>query len=274
MKIERLKEEEMDLGIHGKVALVGGASHGLGYAISERLIAEGADVILVARDENALMDARRRLLVVGEERKIVVVPADLSEAADIQRLVEQVHEAFDHIDILVHNTGGPPPGGLLDHGHDAWDAAYSGLLLSVVRVVRGLLPGMIKRGWGRIILNTSFTVREPAARLVLSNVFRTAVVALAKTLSRDVAPNGITVNCVCPGAFDTRRLRAIFAEQAAASNRSPDDIADEWRQRIPIDRFLRPKELGDLIAFLASDLAGGITGCTVPIEGGMLHGLL
>jgi len=104
-------------------------------------------------------------------------------------------------------------------------------------------------------------------------VFRTGVVALAKTLAREVASDGITVNCVCPGSFDTQRLRSIFDEQAAASNRSRDDISNEWRKRIPLGRFLRPEELGDLVAFLASDLAGGITGGTFPIEGGMLHGL-
>jgi len=263
----------MDLGIRGKTALVGGASRGLGFAVSRRLAEEGAHLVLVARDETALLDARRRLLELGGEQQIVVVPADLSVKEDVDRMLSFVRRECGVVDILVHNTGGPPPGVFLDHDDEAWDAAYAGLLLSVVRVVRGLLPGMIEHGWGRLILNTSFTVREPADRLILSNVFRTGVVALAKTLAREVASDGITVNCVCPGSFDTQRLRSIFDEQAAASNRSRDDISNEWRKRIPLGRFLRPEELGDLVAFLASDLAGGITGGTFPIEGGMLHGL-
>ena len=264
----------MELGIRGKTALVGGASRGLGFAISRRLADEGAHLILVARDEDALLDARRRLLDMSTGRRIVAVPADLSVKEDIEHLLAVVERKCDGVDILVHNTGGPPPGRFLDHDDAAWNAAYAGLLLSVVRVVRGFLPGMIERGWGRVILNTSFTVREPANRLILSNVFRTGVVALAKTLSRDVASNGVTVNCVCPGAFDTERLRSIFEEQAAASDRAFEDVADEWKQRIPIGRFLHPEELGNLVAFLASDLAGGLTGSAFPIEGGMLHGLL
>ncbi len=263
----------MDLGIRGKTALVGGASHGLGFAISRCLAAEGAHVVLVARDETALMDARKRVLDEVRGQRIVAVSADLSVKEDVERMLSFVRRECGVVDILVHNTGGPPPGDFLDHDDAAWDAAYAGLLLSVVRVVRGLLPGMIERGWGRVVLNTSFTVREPADRLILSNVFRTAVVALAKTLSRKVASDGVTVNCVSPGAFDTQRLRSIFDNQAAASNRSRTEIANEWMQRIPIGRFLQPEELGNLVAFLASDLAGGITGSTFPIEGGMLHGL-
>jgi 3-oxoacyl-[acyl-carrier protein] reductase len=132
---------------------------------------------------------------------------------------------------------------------------------------------MQKRGWGRIVINTSFTVKEPAPRLILSNVFRTGVVALAKTLSAEVARDGTTINCVCPGAFDTNRLRSIFEEQAMATNRVPEDIQKEWESRIPIGRILQPEELAALVAYLVSELAGGITGGTFPIEGGMLHGL-
>jgi 3-oxoacyl-[acyl-carrier protein] reductase len=272
-KLECPKEEGMNLGIRGKTALVGGASRGLGFAVSRCLAEEGAHLILVARDEALLMDAKTSLPADERSRHIWAFPGDLGAKEDVERLLAFAQQKCGGVDILVHNTGGPPPGDFLDHDDGVWDAAYAGLLLSVVRVVRGLLPGMIERGWGRVILNTSFTVREPADRLILSNVFRTAVVALAKTLSRDVASDGVTVNCVCPGAFDTERLGSIFDEQAAAANRSRDEIANEWRERIPIGRFLRPEELGDLVAFLASNLAGGITGSTFPIEGGMLHGL-
>jgi len=262
----------MDLGIRGKTALVGGASRGLGFAICERLAAEGANLVMVSRGADEL--ARASVQLTNEyEIQALVCPGDQSRDDDINKILEMALQRFGTIDILVHNTGGPPPGLFLDHKDAAWESAFRGLLLSVVRLCRGVLPGMQTRGWGRIVVNTSFTVREPAPRLILSNVFRTAVVALAKTLSNEVAAGGITVNCVCPGAFDTSRLHAIFKEQALVSGRTTEDIQVEWESQIPIGRILKPKELADLVAFLGSDLAGGITGTSVPIEGGMLHGL-
>lgn len=262
----------MNLGIAGKTALVGGASRGLGLAICQSLAAEGANLVMVARGANALVSAARRI----EEQygtDVASIPADLGSKQDIHRVLEIAADQTDGIDILVHNTGGPPPGGFLDHTDAAWADAFESLLLSVVRLCRGVLPGMKDRGWGRIVINTSFTVMEPAPRLILSNVFRTGVVALAKTLSNEVAADGITVNCVCPGAFNTDRLQAIFEKQASASDRTVEDVRNEWTEMIPIGRTLEPKELADLVAFLVSRLAGGITGSSFPIEGGMLHGL-
>jgi len=262
----------MDLGIQGRVALVGGASKGLGFAISQRLAREGTHLILVSRDERALRSAKEAIAASSDVR-ILAIPVDLSEETHIARVVSQLETTFGGVDILVHNTGGPPPGTFSEHDDAAWDAAFQGLLLSVVRLCRAVLPRMKQKGWGRIVVNTSFTVKEPAPRLILSNVFRTGVVALAKTLSREVAAHGITVNCVCPGAFDTERLRSIFAEQAKATGRTDEDVRQAWKARIPIGRILLPQELADLVAFLVSDLAGGITGSSVPIEGGMLRGL-
>ena len=262
----------MDLGVRGKTALVGGASRGLGFAICERLAAEGANLVMVSRGADELALAGEQL--VNEYGiQVLMCPGDQSREDDINKILEMVLQRFGTIDILVHNTGGPPPGLFLDHKNAAWESAFEGLLMSVVRLCRGVLPGMQKRGWGRIVINTSFTVKEPAPRLILSNVFRTAVVALAKTLSNEVAAGGVTVNCVCPGAFDTSRLHAIFKEQARVSGQTADDIQAEWESRIPLGRILQPEELGNLVAFLVSDLAGGITGTSVPIEGGMLHGL-
>jgi len=262
----------MDLGVRGKTALVGGASRGLGLAICERLAAEGANLVMVSRDIDTLSLASKRI---AKQHGIqaLAVPGNQSNADDITKILETTLQRFGTIDILVHNTGGPPPGLFLDHEDNEWESAFEGLLMSVIRFCRGVLPGMQARGWGRIVINTSFTVREPAPRLILSNVFRTAVVALAKTLSREVAAEGVTVNCVCPGAFDTQRLRSIFDEQAQATGQTPKEVQMSWESRIPVDRILEPKELGDLVAFLVSDIAGAITGASVPIEGGMLHGL-
>ncbi len=262
----------MDLGIQGRTALVGGASRGLGLAVCERLAAEGVNLVMVSRSDDALRAASERLAAAHGVRTLAI-PGDQSRSADIERILQTAAERFDCIDILFHNTGGPPPGRFDEHGDEAWTRAYEGLLLSVIRFCRGVLPDMRQRKWGRIILNTSFTVKEPAPRLILSNVFRTGVVALAKTLSREVAEDGITVNCMCPGAFGTQRLMSIFEEQAKASGRSADDVRAEWKAGIPIGRILDPSELGNLVAFLSSGLADGITGTCLPIEGGMLHGL-
>jgi 3-oxoacyl-[acyl-carrier protein] reductase len=262
----------MELGIRGKTALVGGASRGLGLAICERLAAEGTNLVMVSRGADALTFAGERLAM-KHGIQALAIPGDQSRGEDVERILQRAIDHFGGVDILVHNTGGPSPGSFLDHDDDAWRGAFEALLLSVVRMCRGVLSGMRERGWGRIVINTSFTVKEPAPRLILSNVFRTGVVALAKTLSHEVAGDGITVNCVCPGAFDTERLRSIFEEQALATDRTPAEVQAEWEARIPIGRILKPEELASLVAFLASDLAGGITGGGFPIEGGMLHGL-
>lgn len=262
----------MNLGIRGKTAWVGGASRGLGLAICERLAAEGVNLVMVARGAEALTLASERLAVEHGIR-VLALPGDQSQSDELEKLLQTALQHFGAIDILVHNTGGPPPGLFLDHDDTSWTEAFESLLMSVVRLCRGVLPGMKNSGWGRVVVNTSFTVKEPAPRLILSNVFRTAVVALAKTLSHEVAGDGVTVNCVCPGAFDTQRMTSIIEEQAQVAGQTVQEVRKGWESRIPIGRILDPKELADLVAFLGSELAGGITGTSVPIEGGMLHGL-
>ena len=227
---------------------------------------------MVSRGADALSLASERLEA-QHGIQVLAIPGDQSRGDDVERILHKAIDHFGNIDILVHNTGGPPPGLFIDHDDDVWAQAFEGLLLSAVRMCRGVLPGMQKHGWGRIVVNTSFAAKEPAPRLILSNVFRTGVVALVKTLSREMAGDGVTVNCVCPGAFDTSRLHAIFKEQARVSGQTAEAIQAEWESRIPLGRILQPEELGNLVAFLVSDLAGGITGTSVPIEGGMLHGL-
>jgi len=263
----------MQLGLEGKVAIVGGASRGLGRACAERLAREGVSVVMVSRHAGELDQAAETIASVAEAT-VLPVAADQGSSDGVRRIIDEASCRFGSIDILVNNTGGPPPGLFEAHDDRAWQAAFEGLVLSVVRLCRAVIPGMRSRGWGRIVNNTSFTVKEPADRLVLSNALRAAVVGLSKTLSRELAADGVTVNCVCPGAFDTQRLQKLFLEQADAQGRTPDDVRRAWEAGIPIGRILRPEELADLIAFLASDRAAGITGTSVAIEGGMLHGLL
>lgn len=262
----------MDLGLQGKTAIVGGASRGLGRAIAQTLADEGARVVLCARSPGRLKAAAREIAsTTGGE--VLSIAADLTKGPDIERLVREAQEAFGSIDIVIHNTGGPPAGGFFDHEDEAWQTAFEGLLLSFVRLCRAVVPGMRGKGWGRIVTTTSFTVREPAERLVLSNALRTAVVAASKTLSKEVAGDGITVNCVAQGAFETDRLRSLFKSQAEADSLTVDEVRREWESRIPIGRVSQPDELAALVAFLCSDFAASITGACFPIDGGMTHGL-
>ena len=263
----------MDLALRGKIAIVGGASRGLGYACAKALAGEGADLTICSRNQAAIEAAAERLRqMTGAQIEPLV--CDQRSADDIERLVSRTIERFGRIDILVCNTGGPPAGLFSDHDDAAWQAAFEGLLLSVVRLCRAVLPSMQQNGWGRIVANTSFAVKEPAERLILSNSLRAAVAGLVKTLSREIAKDGITVNCVCPGAFDTERLQSIFESEASASGRTPEDVRKAWESRIPIGRISRPEELGALVAFLGSEQASSITGASLPVDGGMLRGLL
>lgn len=262
----------MDLGLSGRVAIVGGASRGLGRACVERLAFEGANLVIVARGEEELRAAAE---AIAREPEVEILPVafDQSRPDAARSVVDRAMKRFGRIDVLVNNTGGPPPGLFIDHDDAAWRAAFDGILMSVVRFCRAVVPIMREQRWGRILNNTSFTVKEPAERLILSNVFRVGVVALSKTLAREVAGDGITVSCVCPGAFDTDRLHAIFREQSEASGRDVADVRREWEARIPIGRLQRPEELADLVAFLASEHAAAITGACLPVDGGMTRGL-
>jgi 3-oxoacyl-[acyl-carrier protein] reductase len=260
------------LGLKGKVAIVGGSSRGLGRACAVALAREGAKVTICARNENELLQTAEQIRR-GYGANVLAVTSDLTKYEDIKRLVNETIATFGRIDILVNNTGGPPPGSFFDHDDAAWEAAFQRLLMYVVRICREVIPHMEKRGSGRIINNTSFTVKEPADRLILSNVFRVGVISLAKTLSRELARYNILVNNVCPGSFDTERMRQLVEERSEISGRSVDEVREELVQSIPLGRMQSPEELADLVVFLASERASGITGATIQVDGGMVRGL-
>jgi 3-oxoacyl-[acyl-carrier protein] reductase len=253
----------MDLGIAGRVALVTGASLGIGRAVAEGLAAEGVRVALSARNASRLEATVEAIRLRGGEA--FGVPADMADPQQIERLVAAVEERAGPPEIVVVNAGGPPPGAPTDLDEDDWAHGYDLTLMSAVRLVRATLPAMRRAGWGRIVHITSLTVKEPLLQLTLSNTFRAGVTGFAKTLAREVAADGVTVNCVAPGYIATDRLERLFADAAAR---------DALLERIPMGRFGAPEEVAAVAVFLASLQAAYVTGQTIVPEGGAVAALL
>ena len=248
----------MDLGLRGRVALVMGASQGIGRGIAETLAGEGARVALASRSLEKLEEVAEG--IEGEARAFEADTADLER---LRKLPGEVEEELGQVDVLVANTGGPPLGGALDHGPGDWEAAYRSLVLAPRVLAEAVVPGMRERRWGRIVNVGSSSTREPIPGLNLSNTHRMAAVGFLKTLSREVAGDGITVNTIATGRFATERLAANAGSMEAAEEAA--------REQVPAGRLGRPEEYGDLVAFLVSERAAYITGTVLPIDGGLLR---
>jgi len=263
----------MDLGIKGKVAVVCGASSGLGKAAAAALAREGAKVAICSR-QAARVETAGREIESATGGQILAVAADVTDARAIDAMLEKVRSQWGAVDILVNNSGGPPPGSFQDTPEEAWEPAHRLTLGAPVALCRKVLPGMKEKRWGRILTITSLTVKQPAENLLLSNTYRTALTAFLKTLAGEVAPFGITVNCVCPGYTETERLDELAQNLAAKRGVTPAQVREDWKKAIPAGRLGRPQEIGDLIAYLASAQAGYITGTSVLADGGHIKALV
>src|SRR5215204_3835764 len=238
----------MDLGLNGRTAIVCGASAGMGLATADALSAEGANLAMFARRRDELEREAERL-------GALPVRGDLTNPKDLERLVERTLQAFGGIDILVNNGGGPPRTSALEMTDETVESAVELLLLSAIRLTNLCLPHLRQSGHGRIVNITSSSVREPIDNLTLSNAVRPGVVGWAKTLSREVGSDGITVNSIAPGRIDTARLAEVYPEGP-----QPEDL-----EPIPLRRFGRPREVADIVCFLVSDRGSYVTGSVVSV---------
>ena len=263
----------MNLGLTDKVAMVGGASRGLGYAVARALAAEGASVSIASRNREAIGRAADEITKATGARVLPVV-ADLGTADAIARWHAETLKTFGAVDALFANTGGPPAGSALGFDDQAWQGAFDLLLMSVVRTVRLVVPSLRARGGGSIVIGTSSSVKEPIANLALSNVLRSAVTSLAKTLSLELAPDRIRVNTLMPGRIETDRLRYLDEINARRTHTSVDDHRARVMATVPLGRYGAPDEFGRVGAFLLSDAASYITGTNVQVDGGLLKGMI
>jgi len=263
----------MDLGLTDKVAMVGGASKGLGFAVARALAAEGAHVAIASRDEDAIEKAAATINA-GSGGRAFAVAADLSKADQITRWTAAATDRFGGVDLLFANTGGPPAGTALGFDDIAWQTAFELLLLSVIRTVRLVVPSMRARGGGAILVGTSSTVKEPFPNLALSNVMRAGVTALVKTLSLELAPDRIRVNSLLPGRIATDRLTYLDEANAKKAGITPEQQQALAMASIPAGRYGDPDEFGRAGAFLLSTAASYITGSALQVDGGLIRGLL
>lgn len=261
----------MDLGLRGKRALVLAASSGLGYATAMSLAAEGANVAICSRDSDR---ASAAALTIQEEAGASVVgfQADVSDSADLERLVADAVQELGGLDILVCNAGGPPPGNFTTVSESQWDMAYQLTLQSVVRSVRFALPHLQAGDGGAVLVLASSSVKQPIPNLLLSNVFRPAVQALCKHLASELAPD-IRVNCLSPGRIHTDRVDELDRASAERQGKSVEQVRSESEASIPMGRLGEPAELGRVAAFLCSDAASYMTGASVLVDGGAVKSL-
>jgi 3-oxoacyl-[acyl-carrier protein] reductase len=259
----------MQLGLTGKVAMVAGASRGLGFAVAQALAGEGALVSMVSRSETAVREAAARI---GGET--LAVAADVSSAEAVEAWAEATRRRFGGVDLLFTNSGGPPAGPAMSFDDRAWQQAADLLLFSTIRMARLAVPMMEARGGGAILMSTSSSVKEPIPNLGLSTVLRASVSALAKTLALELAPAKIRVNQIIPGRIDTDRVRQLDQVNGEKQGITPEAARQKSMAGIPLGRYGETAEFGRVAAFLLSDAASYMTGATVQVDGGLVRSVL
>ncbi|MGY1680582.1 SDR family oxidoreductase [Geodermatophilus sp. SYSU D01176] len=262
----------MDLGLTGRVALVTAASKGLGRATATRLAAEGARVVVSSRGAEQLA---RTAAEIAEETgaQVESCPADVSDAADLDRLLRETRERLGGVDVLVNNAGGPRPGGFDALDDAAWQEAFELNLLSTVRLFRGVLPHMRAQGWGRIVTIASSSIRQPIDDLTLSNTFRVGLLGLAKSVALEVAGDGVLVNTLGPGRIATDRVATLDAARAERSGRPVEEVRAQQEAGIPVGRYGTAEEFAKVAAFLASGANTYVTGQHLLVDGGMVRAI-
>ncbi|RFB85313.1 3-oxoacyl-ACP reductase [Rhizobium leguminosarum bv. trifolii] len=261
----------MDLGLTDKTALVLGAGGGLGSAIAARLAREGARI--AAADIDLAAAQKTAAAIESEGGKALALQWDLADLASIDAHVTAIERGFGTVDILINNTGGPPPTTASGQDADIWNRYFQSMVLSVISIADRVLPGMRARKWGRIVTSTSSGVVAPIPNLGISNALRLSLVGWSKTLAREIGRDGITVNIVLPGRIATGRITFLDEQKAKRENRSIDDVIAESTGGIPLGRYGRPEEYGNVVAFLASEPASYLTGSVIRVDGGMIQSI-
>ena len=256
----------MELRLKGKRALVMAASRGLGFASALGLAREGCKLVICSRDQ-ARIEAAANTIRTQTGAEVTALVADVSSAAEAQRLVAAAVAAYGGLEIVVHNAGGPPAGETLQMTEEQWQKAFEQNMLSFTRIVGAAAPEMRKAGYGRVLTIASSSIKQPIPNLALSNALRAGVWGIAKTLSRELAPQGILVNVIAPGRIDTERIAELDQANATKSGRSIDDVRKASVAGIPLGRLGRPEELANLVVFLASEAGSYITGQAITVDG-------
>ena len=262
----------MELEIGGKVAVVTAASKGIGFAIAKKLYSEGVKLAICSRSEKNILEAARK--IGGGGNALFAVPCDVTDYGSIKKFVSEARKRLGPVSILVNNAGGPPAGYFDDFDDDAWFKAFELNFMSAVRMIREVLPDMKSMKWGRIVNMTSISVKQPIDNLILSNSIRLALVGMAKTLSNQLAADGITINNIATGLTRTQRVESLAELKSAGTGRSVEQVLADMVSDVPMKRLASPEELADAVAFLVSERASYITGTTIQVDGGYIKFVL
>ena len=261
----------MELGLKDKVALVPASSKGIGFGVAKVLAAEGCKVVICSRDQRSIAKAKESLSRETGNRDVLAVRADISVKADSEGLVDEATRKFGTIDILAYNSGPPKPGTFADLKDDDWELGVKLLLMSAVWLTKRVVQGMLEKKWGRLIFITSSSLRQPVPNLVISNTVRLSLAGLSKSLALEYGSRGITSNGIMQGHILTDRQRQVAYDLSMRTGKSADEAMKQMLKDVPLGRYGTPEEVGNLVAFLASDKAAYVNGTMLAIDGGLIR---